>query len=188
MSRGLRNLGQPRRARRLVVALTISAMGVAACGGDDGDASGTTGAPSVESESSASGGADSEPILIETRMTLTPEEEIVSTGKILDGSTIGDSPFCPGGTIEDKHGSEDPAEEPFGLVDRTITCPDGTLRMGFTPGIPQGRTQAGPWRIVSGTGAYEGWQGSGEMKMVYDPGSGARPTNGNETFTGTVVQ
>jgi hypothetical protein len=160
-------------------------MSVAACGGDDGDAAGTTEPPSVESDSTASPKAVGEVILIETRMTFTPEEEVVSTGKILDGSTIGDSPFCSGGTVEDKHGSEDPTQEPYGLVDRTITCSDGTLRMGFTPAVPQGRTQAGPWKIVSGTGVYEGWQGSGEMEATYDRND---DTKARERFTGTVTE
>lgn len=119
--------------------------------------------------------------MIETRMTLTSEKRIVSSGKVLDGSTIGDSPFCPGGTIEDKHG----ATPEVALVDRTVTCTDGTLKIGFSPQVPEGNTQSGPWQIVGGSGAYEEWRGSGEMKMVYDRGSGS--TKGNETFTGTIT-
>ena len=114
-------------------------------------------------------------------MTLTSEKRIVSSGKVLDGSTIGDSPFCPGGTIEDKHG----ATPEVALVDRTVTCTDGTLKIGFSPQVPEGNTQSGPWQIVGGSGAYEEWRGNGEMKMVYDRGSGS--TKGNETFTGTIT-
>lgn len=167
--------------RKAVASLCVGIFLVAACGGDDGDAAGTTPSPSAESDSSASGEVADEPIVIKTRMTLTPEEKIVSSGKVLNGSTIGDSPFCPGGTIEDKHG----ATPEVALVDRTITCTDGTLKIGFSPQVPEGNTQSGPWRIVGGTGAYEEWQGSGEMKMIYDRGS--RSTKGNETFTGTVT-
>ena len=92
----------------------------------------------------------------------------IPTGEVLGGSTIGDSPFCPGGTFRDKHGSEDPSVPPYGLVDRTFRCPDGSLRIGFTPGEPQGQTQAGPWRVASGTGAFKGLRGGGQMKMTYD--------------------
>ena len=103
----------------------------------------------------------------------------IPTGEILEGSSIGDTPFWPGGTVEDTHGNSE-----IGLVDRTITCEDGTLRMGFDPQVPMGDTQSGPWRIISGTGTYEEWQGSGEMKITYESGSNA----GLETFTGTVTR
>ena len=42
----------------------------------------------------------------------------------------------------------------------------------------------GPWHVVSGTGAYDGLEGDGEMKMEYEPHTEA--TEGRETFTGTV--
>ena len=74
---------------------------------------------------------------------------------------------------------------PYGLVDRTFRCPDGSLRIGFTPGEPQGRTQAGPWRVASGTGAFKGLRGAGQMKVKYETGS---DTKGRETFTGTVTR
>ena len=177
-----RNLARSRQACRLGVALTITVIGIAGCGRDNGDAVGSTAPPSsAGSDSSASGEVVDERIVIETRMTLTPEKVIVSVGKVLDTSTIGDSPFCPGGTIVDKHG----VTTEVALVDRTITCTEGTLEIGFSPQVPEGNTQSGPWRIVGGTGAYEGWLGSGEMKMVYDRGSGS--TKGHETFTGTVT-
>jgi hypothetical protein len=176
----LRIPGRSRRARHLTVALAITLVGLVACGGDDSGAADTSPAPSVESDSSATG----EPILIKTSVTFTGEEEVGARGDVLDGSTIGDSPFCPGGTFEDRHGSEDPSEEPYGLVDRTYECPDGTVRMGFSPQTPVGDTQSGPWKIVSGTGALEGLQGTGEMKVTYDEGDEA----GRETFTGTVTQ
>jgi hypothetical protein len=148
------------------VLLTVSLLAIAACGDDDGDEGGTTAAESDE------------PILIKTRVD-------IPTGEVLGGSTIGDSPFCPGGRFRDKHGSEDPSVPPYGLVDRTFRCPDGSLRIGFTPGEPQGRTQAGPWRVASGTGAFKGLRGAGQMKVKYEPGS---DTKGRETFTGTVTR
>jgi hypothetical protein len=76
------SLGKSGQARWLAAALTVKqprsrrAVG----GGDEGDAAGTTARPS---ESVA--GGEAEPILIKTLVN-TP------TGKILDGSTIGDSP------------------------------------------------------------------------------------------------
>jgi hypothetical protein len=181
MSRVRRNLGRSRRARWLGVALTIMAIGVAACGGG-GDAVGTTASPSTESDSVAGDAASGEPILIKTRVTFAREVN----GEVLDGSVIGDSPFCPGGRFQDRHG-----DDAIGLVDRTFACPDGSLRIGFTPGSPQGRTQSGPWKvlrqcwwILSGTGAFEALQGSGEMEVKYERGS---DTDGHETFTGTVL-
>jgi hypothetical protein len=157
------------------VALTVAAIAVAGCGGGDGE-DGAAGSPTTNSSDSASAG-EPEQILIKTRLD-------APTGKILDDSTIGDSPFCPGGTVRDRHGTPG-----IGLVDRTITCQDGTLRMGFDPQVPVGDTQSGPWRIVSGTGAYEGWQGSGEMVIRYDPSDNSQhPTNGRERFTGTVTR
>jgi hypothetical protein len=152
------------------VLLVVTALGIAACG----DEGGTTTAADVETTSTTAAKSD-EPILIKTRVD-------IPTGEVLGGSTIGDSSFCAGGTFRDKHGSEDPSVPPYGLVDRTFRCPDGSVRIGFTPGEPQGRTQAGPWRIVSGAGAFKGLRGAGQMKIRYKPGSNAK---GRETFTGT---
>jgi hypothetical protein len=71
------------------------------------------------------------------------------------------------------------------LVDRTFRCPDGSLRIGFTPGVRQGRTQTGPWKVLSGTGVFEGLQGSGQMETKYE---GSSDRKGHETFTGTVAR
>jgi hypothetical protein len=71
------------------------------------------------------------------------------------------------------------------LVDRTFRCPGGSVRIGFTPGEPQGRTQAGPWRVAGATGAFKGLRGAGQMKVTYEPGSNAK---GRERFTGTVAR
>jgi hypothetical protein len=68
---------------------------------------------------------------------------------------------------------------------RTIRCPNGTLRIGFTTGTGQNRKQTGTWKIISGTGAFEGLQGSGQMEIEVEPG---KNTKGQETFTGTVAQ
>jgi hypothetical protein len=112
--------------------------------------------------------------------------EPIATGEVLEGSTLGGSPFCVGGTILDSHGSPDPGVEPYGLIDRTITCADGTVRVGFTPEVvPVGQTQTGSWTIVSGTGAFEGLRGSGEMEIVNDPDD---DSVGFETLIGTVTR
>ncbi len=71
-------------------------------------------------------------------------------------------------------------------MDRTITCPDGTVRIGFTPDDPQGPTQTGSWRIVSGTGAFEGLRGSGEMEVSFDPEDSSVPAR--EVLSGTVTR
>jgi hypothetical protein len=169
-----------RRTRWLAVVLTVTAVGIAACGDDDGDEGGTTAGSDVETTSTAAAESD-EPILIKTRID-------IPTGDVLGGSTIGNSPFCRGGTFRDKRGTDDPSVPPYGFLDRTYRCPDGSLRMGFSPGVPQGRTQAGPWKIVSGTGAYKGLTGDGEMKITYDRGQGKNASKGRETFTGTVAR
>jgi hypothetical protein len=158
-----------------------SALLLAACGGE-GDATGREATPT---ESPASD--QTEPILIETRVSLRVEDPRynskagISPGDLLNSSAIGDSPFCSGGAMRDRHGSP----EVGGLVDRTFDCRDGTLRIAFTPGMPEGRTQSGLWHVVSGTGAYEGWEGGGEMEITYDRGS---DTKGNETFKGTITR
>jgi hypothetical protein len=168
--------------RRAVVLVSVLALVVGACGGGDDGQDGAAGAGAVSTTEPRG-----EPIVIRTSVVIAAVEgaEIPATGDVLEGSTLGDEPFCVGGTIEDRHGSTDPAVEPYGLLDRTITCPDGTVRVGFTPEQPQGLTQAGSWTIVSGTGAFEGLRGSGEMEVTYDPRDDSLA---RETLTGTVTR
>jgi hypothetical protein len=179
-------LGQPGRVRWLALALTLATVGVAACGDDDGDETGAATTAGADSDLSADAGETSEEILIKTQVEIGAAEELrgsnVSEGAVLDGSSIGDSPFCPGGAFRDAH-SEDPE---IGFVDRTFQCPDGRLRIGFSPQAPTGpRRQSGPWHVVSGTRAFEGLEGRGQMEIKYEPHTKA--TEGRETFTGTVV-
>jgi hypothetical protein len=166
----------------------LAAAGVAACGSGDGDAS-ETAVTDTERESTSGGGAGGEAILIKTNVKIDIPEggpvsgATISKGEVLGGSSIAGSPFCTGGTFRDQHG-DDPA---VGLVLRTFDCPDGSLKLGITPGPPTTpRTQAGPWRVLSGTGAFEGLQGDGQVEIEYEPGT--RATEGRETFTGTVSQ
>ena len=121
---------------------------------------------------------------IQTSVIVAPTSgaEVIATGEVLDGSTLGGSPFCVGGTILDSHGSDDPA---VWLIARTITCPEGSVRMDLTPEVPDGLNQTGSWEIVSGTGAFEGLRGSGEMEVVYDPNP---DEPAGETYTGTVTR
>ena len=165
--------------RAVLLVLVVLCLG--ACGGDEDDAADTSAASTTARRG--------EPIVIRSTLIVAAEEgsEPIATGTILEGSTLGGMPFCAGGTILDSHASLDPTMEPY-LIDRKITCPDGTVRIGFTPEVgaePQGQTQRGLWTIVSGTGAFEGLGGGGESEAVYGP----RPHSPvRETSTGTVTR
>ena len=159
--------------RSAVTLVLLGVLLVGACGGGEDGASET----SVQSEQVE--------ILTSVVGAATERAEPIATGKVLEGSTLGGSPFCVGGTIRDSHGSPDPE---VALIARTITCQEGRVRMDLTPevsqGMPQDLTQTGSWTIVSGTGAFEGLRGGGEMEIVYDPDPNA-PARG--TYTGTVT-
>lgn len=165
--RSSRSVGIGRAVALLLVCMAL----VTACGGGSDNAAGTNATSTMKSNPTA----DGEPIRIKTHVNFSGS---IPEGEVLDGSTIGDSPFCPGGTFRDLHGNDD-----IGLVDRTFRCPNGTMRVGFTPGEPQGDTQAGPWKILSGTGAFERMRGQGRME-VRESGN----NEGGETFTGTVAR
>ena len=176
-------LEQSRELRWLALALTLAIVALAACGDDGGDENAAT--SGVDSDLSADPGGGEE-IVIKTQVEIGAAEELrgsnVGGGEVLDGSSIGDSPFCPDGTFRDAH-SEDPE---IGFVDRAFQCPDGSLRIGFSPQAPTTPlAQSGPWHVVSGTGAFEGLDGNGQMEIKYEPHTEA--TEGRETFTGTVV-
>jgi hypothetical protein len=158
--------------RSTIVVLGVAALlvGLPGWGDDDDDDGG--------SQQRATPVASSEPILIKTRVD-------IPTGEVLGGSSIGDSPFCPGGTFRDRHGSADPSVPPYGWVDRTFRCPDGSLRIGFTPGEPQGRRQAGHGRSLAAPAPSRGCREGGRMEIKYKPGS---DTKGRETHTGTVTR
>ena len=166
--------------RRAMVLVLGGVLLLGACGdGEDGAA---------DANAASTTGSASEPIVIRTSVVgaATPGAEPIATGEVLEGSTLAGSPFCVGGTILDTHGSPDPE---VALIARTITCPEGRVRMDITPevsqGMPQDLTQTGSWTIVSGTGAFEGLRGSGEMEIVYDPDPN-EPARG--THTGTVTR
>jgi hypothetical protein len=128
-------------------------------------------------------------MVIRTRMVIAATEgaEPIATGSVLEGSTIAGAPICAGGTIHDSHASLDPAVASLGLIDRMVTCPDGTVRIVFTPDVggAPGSPQTGSWTIVSGSGAFEGIRGTGEMEVAYDPDDDSLAL---ETLTGTVTR
>jgi hypothetical protein len=162
--------------RRAVVLVVVGCvLPIGACGGGEDGVS--------EPDATSTSGPRDEAIVIRTSLTVaaTSGAEPIATGEVLQGSTLGGSPFCAGGTILDSHASADPAVEKLGLVDRAITCRDGTVRMVFTPEPPQG----GSWTIVSGTGPFEGLHGSGEFQVTYDPDDDALA---RETYTGNVTR
>jgi hypothetical protein len=156
--------------RRAHVLVLVGTLLLGACGGGEGSDS----EPGVEPEQVE--------IITSVSIAATPGAEVIATGQVLEGSTLGGSPFCVGGTILDSHGSTDPG---VWLIARTITCPDGKVRMDLTPEMPEGLNQTGSWKIVSGTGDFEGLRGSGEMEVVYDPNP---DEPAGETYTGTVTR
>lgn len=97
---------------------------------------------------------------------------------IQPASSIGGAPFCTDGTAVNRPGNPE-----IGHIARTITCSDGTILMGMELQQPGGKT--GTWRIVSGTGAYTGWTGSGTLQAgILDDAAHVA----QEEFDGTVVR
>ena len=141
--------------------LMISVLGLAACGDDDGDETGT----------------NAEPILIKTHLApLNARGE--STGEVLSGSTIGDSAFCAGGNFLDG-----PVKPPNRSVLRTFHCPGGILTITFIS-TPPSVKQRSDWEVENGHGRFEGLSGGGRMTGVLE----SRSREGRETFTGTVTR
>jgi hypothetical protein len=164
----------------VIVLLSVLAVVLAACGAEDDSAPGAGSASSSE--------PGDQPIVIRSSVVIAaaPGADIPAVGDILEGSMLGDAPFCVGGTVQDRHPGTSAAEQPFLLV-RTITCPDGTLRAGFSPdvGQTQSPTQGGSWTILSGTGTFERVRGGGELEVTYDPDDGSHAL---ETWSGTLTR
>jgi hypothetical protein len=114
-------------------------------------------------------------ILVKTRITMFK-------GKVLAGSLLGDSPFCPGGTVRHEHGSP---EVGFPAIN-VFHCTDGLLRIGFGPGPDQANNpvQTSSWEILDGSGRFAGMSGDGQMKVRWERQGASK---GQETFTGQVV-
>ena len=175
-----------RQGRWLTLALTIMATSLTACGDDRGagDGDGRTVAPSAdthlttppqETPSHDAPEGDREPILIKTRVKGL-------AGEVLAGSVLGDSPFCPGGTVRHEHGS---LEIGFPAIN-VFHCPDGQLRIGFGPGPDQmnNSVQTSDWKILDGIGRFARISGDGQMMVKFERAGSAK---GQETFTGHVV-
>jgi hypothetical protein len=159
--------------KRLALVLTLAVAALPGCGDDGGNQAATK--PSAGSSSTRLIDGE-EDIVIKTYADL---QSIVDVGRVLDGSTLGDSPFCPKGATTGGHGHTD-----NGWLDKTFTCPDGTLTLVFDPRHEKKRSASGPWEVLSGTGAYEGMEGSGRMIIEFGPDPNV--PEGHETFTGKV--
>ena len=96
-------------------------------------------------------------------------------GVVLSGSVIGESAFCPDGTVSG--GGAWPIVE-------TFHCRDGSLKVGFAP-TQHSLVQSAVWEVVSATGGSRGLRGGGSMVARFE---GENPDKGGETFTGTVGQ
>jgi hypothetical protein len=157
---------------KLSLALVVGALGLAACSDDDGDKGGTATGAEEAGTSATEGG---EPIRIKTHLAPVNARGEV-TGKVLSGSTIGDSAFCVGGRFGER---KEPGSD---LVTRIFRCSGGTLTITFTSTPPDVK-QRSDWEVVKGLGSFEGLSGGGRMRAVSESRDGAR-----EAFTGTVTR
>jgi len=175
--------------RAAVVLVSVLAFVLGACGGSVASGSSPAGSRAVSTAVQAG-----EPIVIQMSLVVAAVEgaEITATGKVLEGSTLGAAPFCIGGTIEERHA--DPNAAPLRFLNRTISCPDGTVTLGVTPEVgltpepPKDRPQGGSWTIVGGTGTFEALRGGGEMEVTYDPSNEpGKESLARATLTGIVT-
>lgn len=158
----------------LALGWVVTALGLAACGGDDSDEGGPVTA--AEDETGTSTDGSSKPILIKTHLAhLNSRGE--TTGEVLSGSTVGDSAFCAGGKFTDL-----PGEPPE--VTRTFRCSDGTLTIRFSPTPDGAPRQSSDWKVVKGLAGFEGLSGGGRMRALFE----SNTDEGRETFTGTVAR
>ena len=163
---------------RLTAVAILMAASLTACGQDGGDDASDAGAhrsASGEPRATTTAPRPGESILIKTRFS-------AFRGKVLDGSVLGDSPFCPGGTVRHEHGSPELGFPAINVFD----CADGRLRIGFGPGPDQldNAVQTSSWEVIDGNGSFAGMSGEGQMTVRL---ARAGATKGQETFTGKVV-
>jgi hypothetical protein len=153
------------------MAVPIAVLGLVACGDDNGGDVRTvtvTTADSSAQDTPTSAAVTGDAILIETRVTNAKTH----TGEVLGGSVIGESAFCRGGTTSG--GSEG------ATITTTFHCPGGELKVQFAP-MQHSLVQGATWRIVSGTGSFNGLRGGGSMVAKFED-----PDTGGEIFTGMV--
>jgi hypothetical protein len=159
---------------RPVMALTIAAIGLAACSDDNGgDVRTVTVTPaetSAQETSTSAPVSGGDAVLIETRVTNAKRH----TGEVLGVSVIGESAFCRGGKTSG--GSEGPT------ITTTFRCPGGTLKVHYAP-TQHSPVQGSVWEVVSGTGSFEGLRGGGSMVAKFENDD---PDTGREIFTGLV--
>jgi hypothetical protein len=156
-----------------VGALTAAVVGLAACGDDEGD-----------DRSATASAKTREVIVIERRVTILPRKpgSPADTGRVLRGSKIGDSAFCPGGSSS----GVDPGPAGGWAHVVNLRCPDGRLRLGFNnEPTDENGVNRGAWAVISGTGSFEGATGSGRLKVQWDDD---RYRRGTETYTGTITR
>jgi hypothetical protein len=152
--------------RWLTATLAVAAIGLAACGDDNGGKGRTVTVPGdAEQDAPVIGDA----ILIETRITNIERH----TAEVLSESFIGKSAFCPGGKAS---GGGNPT------VITTFRCRDGRLKIRFAP-MQRSLVQSAVWEVVRGTGSFAGLRGGGSMVARFESDASE---NGRETFTGTV--
>lgn len=176
-----RVIGRPRLAPMLPVLLVIAIFGLTGCGGEGTNDDGATGtSPATPKTTAASTGpttpgGNGDPVLIRTAVK-------GFGGKVVKGSVLGESAFCSGGTVRHDRGSP---EIGFPAVN-VFLCSDGQLKIGFGPGPEQmnNSVQTSNWKILAGSGRFSGMTGTGQMIVQWS--EGARPEQGQETFTGRV--
>ena len=169
---------------RAVLLVLVGVLCLGACGGDEDDAADTSAASTTAQRG--------EPIVIRAKLIVAAEEgsEPIATGTVLEGSTLGGSPFCAGGTILESHASLDPddgavpdrPEDHLPGRHREDRLHAGGRRRPCSAGSD---SQKGVWTIVSGTGAFEGLGGGGKGEAVYGPNPSSPVRS---TFTGTVTR
>ncbi len=158
------------------VAVAVAMLVICACGSHATATDSTTkpSSPTTPAPSSTVT-ATGQPLMLRNRVA-------GFNGRVMDGSVLGESSFCPGGLLRHERGSPDIG---FPAVNE-LRCKDGTVRIGFGPGPDQMEhlVQTSVWRILDGTGRYEGAVGDGRMIVQFEDG---QPPRGVETFVGLVV-
>jgi hypothetical protein len=171
----------------VAVALVVSTIGLAGCSSSPDTDDKTVAVPdaTVPSSAAASAGPDVDddgdvPVLDGEAILVLDQVTGINGGKVRRGSFIGDSAFCPGGTMRHEHGRPG-----VGTGIATFQCRDGSLSIGFTPLPAPGLVQSSAWEVVSGSGSYNGVRGRGWMVVRFAGGSSEE---GQETFAGTITR
>src|SRR3954451_13947083 len=167
--------GRVGHARWLPVAMTVAAASVGACGDDGGAANGAATTRGTTGQQSSGRAPGSQQIVIKAHADL---QDVIDKGEVLSGSSLGGAAFCRGGRFSGGHDTA--------MIYRTFKCPNGILRIGFTPGNGSGRTVTGRWKVLSGTRAFKGMRGSGRIQTRF--GAGSQPAEARETFRGSVFR